>query len=191
MTAPSTEPGAARPEATGPGATGPEAAEPGAAGAPPARREPWTGWDPVIRTAGVVVAIVATLVTALIELELTTLRSGGVVNLFQGGSIWEGGGVTLPLAIPVAIGANLAIAWFAVTTTGRRWALGPPWAIWTLVMLAAAGTRTPEGDYLLSESNWVALVMILTGSLTYAIYSYRMILKPVPRATDSRLSAGV
>ena len=153
-------------------------------------RVPWAGWERVIRVSGVVVAILATVVTALIELELTTLRTGGVANLFRGDSPWEGGGTTLPLAIPVAIAANLAIAWFAVTTTGRRWALGPPWAIWTLIMLIAAGTRTTEGDYLLSETNWVALVMILTGSLTYAVYSYRMILKPLKR-TDSGLSGSV
>lgn len=57
-------------------------------------------------------------------------------------------------------------------------------------MLAAAGTRTTEGDYLLSDSNWVALVMILTGSLTFAVYSYKMILKPVA-VSDSRLSGSV
>ncbi|WP_229071513.1 hypothetical protein [Actinoplanes sp. DH11] len=152
---------------------------------PPARREPWAGWDVVLRVAGLVVALVATLVTALIELELTTLRAGGLADLVGGKSPWAGGGAVIPLAIPVAIGANLAIAWFAVTTTGRRWALGPPWALWTLLMLAAAGTRTAEGDYLLGGDNWVALVMILTGSLTYAVYSYKMILKPVA-APDRR-----
>ncbi|WP_433827223.1 hypothetical protein ACQP2E_34905 [Actinoplanes sp. CA-015351] len=153
-------------------------------------REPWAGWDTIIRVAGVVIAVLATVITALIELELTTLRSGGLVSLAKGNSPWEGGGVLIPLAVPVAIGANLAICWFAVTVTGRRWGLGPPWALWTLLMLAAAGTRTTEGDYLLSETNWVALVTILTGSLTYAVYSYKMILKPVV-AADSRLSGSV
>ncbi len=161
---------------------------------PPAavRGEPWRGWDTVIRVAGVVVAVVATLVTALFELELTTLRSSGVAALLRGESLWASGGVLIPIAIPVAIAANLVIAWFAVTVTGRRWALGPPWALWTLIMLAAAGTRTTEGDYLLSGDNWVALVMILTGSLAYAVYSYRMILKPVAaKPTDSGLSGSL
>ncbi|BAL92588.1 hypothetical protein AMIS_73680 [Actinoplanes missouriensis 431] len=160
----------------------------------PARapREPWHGWDTVVRVAGVVVAVIATLVTAVFELELTTLRSGGVSVLRNGESLWTSGGFLIPIAIPVAIGANLVIAWFAVTVTGRRWALGPPWALWTLIMLAAAGTRTTEGDYLLSGDNWVALVMILTGSLAYAVYSYRMILKPVAaKATDSGLSGSL
>ncbi|BBH64690.1 hypothetical protein ACTI_13750 [Actinoplanes sp. OR16] len=154
----------------------------------PTGREPWAGWETVIRAGGVIVAVLATLVTAFAELELTTLRSGGVANIFTGGSPWEGGGVLVPIAIPVAIAANLVIAWFAVTSTGRRWALGPPWALWTLIMLAAAGTRTAEGDYLLSGDNWVALVMILLGSLTFAVYSYRMILKPIKTADSQPAS---
>ena len=59
-------------------------------------------------------------------------------------------------------------------------------------MLAAAGTRTAEGDYLLSGDNWVALLMILAGSLTFAVYSYKMILKPVgpPRSAPPQKRAG-
>jgi hypothetical protein len=77
--------------------------------------------------------------------------------------------------------ANPAIAWFAVTTTERRWAVGLPWALWTLLMLAAAGIRTDEGDYLIGASDWVALVMILVGSLAFALYAYRMILSGRPK----------
>ncbi|WP_230858645.1 hypothetical protein [Actinoplanes aureus] len=152
-----------------------------------APRQAWAGWDTVIRIGGVVVSILATVVTAFIELELTALRSGGFGQLFAGRSPWSGSGAAIPLAIPIAVAANLAISWFAVTTTGRRWALGPPWALWTLLMLAAAGTRTAEGDYLIGATNWVALVTILVGSLTFAVYSYRMILRP----TDRRLSGSV
>jgi hypothetical protein len=49
-------------------------------------------------------------------------------------------------------------------------------------MLVAAGVRTAEGDYLLGGTNYVALAMILIGSLAYAIYTYRMILKRIPPA---------
>jgi len=41
--------------------------------------------------------------------------------------------------------------------------------------------RTHEGDYLLGGDDWVALVMILAGSLSFAIYAYRTILKGIPR----------
>jgi hypothetical protein len=145
------------------------------------QRTPWAGWDKVLRIAGVVIAIVAAVVSGAFELLLSTLRAGDVVSVWRGDAIGSGGGPVIGLSIVLAAVLNYGIAWFAVTTTGRKWALGPPWALWTLLMLVAAGVRTPEGDYLLAGDNWVALVMILVGSLTYAVYSYRMILKRVPR----------
>jgi hypothetical protein len=139
--------------------------------------------DIVLRVAGVVISVVATLVITLIELELSVLRVGGVTGLFRGDfDVWAGGGELVGLAIPVTVGANLALGWFALTTVGRNWALGVPWALWTVIMLGAAGTRTAEGDYLLGGDNWVALVMILVGSLAFAVYAYRMIMKPLNRS---------
>jgi hypothetical protein len=119
----------------------------------------------VIRTAGLAIAMLATVLTAALELFLTPLRVGGV---------------PIGAAVVLAVVANLAICWFAVTTVGRRWALAPPWALWTLIMFFAAGTRTTEGDYLISSNDWVALVMILVGSLAFAGYTYRSILKRAP-----------
>ncbi|MEV6347781.1 hypothetical protein [Actinoplanes sp. NPDC051851] len=142
---------------------------------------------PVIRIAGTAIALIATVVTALLEIELSVLRLGGVTGLFRGEDVWSGGGPLIGLAAVLAIGANLAIAWFAVRVAGRNWAIGPPWALWTVIMLAAAGVRTNEGDYLISGTNWVALVMILTGSLAFAVPAYRMILQPPP--TISGLTA--
>jgi hypothetical protein len=150
--------------------------EPGAA-----RRAPWRGWEPIIRVAGVVIAILASFVSGVFELLLSTLRAGDVTAVWHGDAIGSGGGPLIGLSVVLAAVLNYGIAWFAVSTTGRKWALGPPWALWTLMMLFAAGVRTSEGDYLLSGTNWVALVMILVGSLSYAVYSYRMILKRVPR----------
>ncbi|MEV4402407.1 hypothetical protein AB0J66_09480 [Actinoplanes sp. NPDC049598] len=142
-----------------------------------ARREPWAGAEPLIRWGGLVVAIVASFVSGVFELLLSTLRAGDVVSVWGGDAIGSGGGPLLGLSVVLAAVLNYAIAWFAVTTTRRKWALGPPWALWTLMMLLAAGVRTSEGDYLLGGENWIALVMILVGSLTYAVYSYRLILK--------------
>ncbi|MEU7902780.1 hypothetical protein [Actinoplanes sp. NPDC049118] len=139
---------------------------PASASADPApRAEPSRALETTIRTAGLVIAMLATVLSAVLELVLTPLRIGGV---------------PIGVAVPAAVVGNLAICWFAVTTVGRRWAVGPPWAVWTLIMFAAAGLRTPEGDYLISGDNWVALVMILVGSLTFAVYTYRLILKPPP-----------
>lgn len=140
-------------------------------------RPPWPGWERLIRVAGVVVAVVAALVTGLLEIFLSPLRAGDVVSIWRGDAIGSGGGPLLWLAVLLSVVFNWAIAWFAVSTTRRRWSLAPPWALWTLLMLFAAGVRTSEGDYLLGGENWVALVTILAGSLTYAVYSYRLILK--------------
>jgi hypothetical protein len=137
----------------------------------------WSGWEPLIRVGGVLVSVVAAIVTGVLELLLTTLRAGDVVTIWKGDAIGSGGGPPIGLSILLAAVANYGIAWFAVSTTGRRWALAPPWALWTLMMLLAAGVRTSEGDYLLSGDDWVGLVMILVGSLTFAVYSYRMILR--------------
>ena len=119
----------------------------------------------LIRGGGLVVALLATVLTAALELFLTPLRLGGI---------------PVGLAVPAAALANLALSWFAVTTVGRRWALAVPWGAWTVIMFYAAGTRTAEGDYLISGSDWVALVMILVGSLTFALYTYRLILRRPP-----------
>ncbi len=156
-------------------------ADPGESAAVAGKRPPWPGWDRLIRIAGVVIAIIASLVSGLVELILSTLRAGDLLTVWRGDAIGSGGGPLIGLSILLAGGLNYAIAGFAVSTTGRRWAVGPPWALWTLLMLFAAGVRTFEGDYLLAGDNWVALVMILVGSLSYAVYSYRMILKRVPR----------
>ncbi|GIE99020.1 hypothetical protein [Paractinoplanes rishiriensis] len=161
------------------GSAGGPDAEPTGPPTPP--RPPWAGWDPLIRVAGVVVSIVATIVTGVLELFLTPLRAGDFVSIWGGASIGSGRGPVIGLGILFAVVANYLIAWFAVGTTGRRWALGPPWALWTLLMMFAAGTRTPEGDYLLGGDDWVAMVMILAGSLSFAVYAYRMILRGVSR----------
>jgi hypothetical protein len=132
--------------------------------AEPAEHRESHALDVLIKVFGVLISVVAALLSGFLEIFLTPLRAGGV---------------PLGVSIPAAVIGNYAIAWFAYTTVGKRWAVAPPWVIWTALMLFAAGVRTAEGDYLISGDNWVALVMILIGSLTFAIFAYRMILKPL------------
>ena len=140
------------------------------------------GLDRLILVGGLVVAVLAAFLSGVLELFLTPLRSGDLTTIWRGDAIGSGHGPLLGLSILLAAVGNYAIAWFAVSTTGgRRWALGPPWAVWTLMMLLAAGVRTNEGDYLLAGNDWIGLAMILVGSLTFAVYSYRMILQKLPR----------
>ena len=144
---------------------------------PEEKKAPWPGWEPLLRAGGSLVSVVAAFVTGVLELLLTPLRAGDVTTIWRGVAIGSGGGPLLGVSILLAVLANYGIAWFAVSTTGRRWALGPPWALWTVMMMLAAGVRTAEGDYLLAGDDWIALVAILAGSLAFAVYAYRMILK--------------
>jgi hypothetical protein len=121
--------------------------------------------DLLIRIAGGVIAALASILSGVLEIFLSPLRAGGVL---------------LGVSIVAAAVGNYAIGWFAHATVGKGSAVALPWALWTLLMLFAAGTRTHEGDYLISGDNWVALVMILVGSLTYALFAYRMIVKSLP-----------
>jgi len=130
----------------------------------PAQRPPSRALETLIKVAGVVISVVAAVLSGVLEIFLTPLRLGGF---------------PLCVSIVIAVVGNYAIAWFAHTTVGRRSAIAPPWIVWTALMLFAAGMRTDEGDYLISGNDIVALVMILVGSLTYAVFAYRMILKPV------------
>lgn len=129
---------------------------------PVAPRPPSRAAEVTLRVTGVLVSVLAAVVTGVLEVLLAPLRAGGVL---------------IGVAALVAVVANAAISWFAVTTVGRRWAVGPPWAVWTVLMFLAAGVRTREGDQLLSGDNWVGLVMILLGSLVFALNAYRLILR--------------
>jgi hypothetical protein len=98
----------------------------------------------------------------VLELMLATLRVGGVLI-----------GVSALLAVV----ANVALSWFAPRAVGSRWALALPAVVWFLLMVVAAG-GTSEGDVLLAGDNWVGLVMIFAGSVTFAVMGFRMILAP-------------
>ena len=119
-------------------------------------------FDPLLRIAGGVLAVLATVLSAVLELFLAPLRLGGIL---------------VGVAVVLAVVANAAIGWFAVYTVGRRWALAPVWGLWTVLMFFGVGMRTDEGDYLVSADNWVGLVTVLAGSLTFASYGYRLILR--------------
>ncbi|WP_305785133.1 hypothetical protein [Symbioplanes lichenis] len=130
---------------------------------------PRPGLNKLLVVAGVVVSLIATACSAVLELFLTPLRVGGVLT-----------GVSVVAAVVV----NWALCWFALTTTGRRWSVAPPWALWTLIMFLAVGTGRPEGDRLVAGNDWIALVTVLAGSLSFAVYTYRLILKG-PTVTKS------
>jgi hypothetical protein len=134
---------------------------------PSARPGPLTAaLDAALRVAGGVLSVVAALLTGLVEIGLSTVRVGGI---------------PIGVSILLAVVGNVAVAWFAHRTVGTRWAVVLPWLPWTALMFLAAGVRTGEGDFLLSGDNWVALPMILLGSVAFGVYGYRLILATPPR----------
>ncbi|MEO3922936.1 hypothetical protein ABGB07_03510 [Micromonosporaceae bacterium B7E4] len=118
--------------------------------------------DLVLRVVGGVVAVVAAAVTAVLELILSMLRVGGVL---------------IGVSVLVTVLANVALGWFAPRVVGRRWALALPAVVWFALMVVAAG-GTSEGDVLIAANNWVGLVMIFAGSVTFAVMGFRTIMNP-------------
>ena len=128
----------------------------------PEQKPPSPALVATIRVAGVVISVLAAFCSGVLEVFGTQLRLGGVL---------------IGVSVLAALLVNPAIAWFAVTTAGRLWAVGPPWMVWTGWMLFVTGYRTAEGDYLVAGDDWIALATVLLGSLAFAGYAYRMILR--------------
>ena len=96
-----------------------------------------------------------------------------VYEVFYSALYW--GGYRVPASIVAAVVVNLALIWFTVAVTGRRLAVVPVAVLWVAVMVVASSRRS-EGDLLLTDNNWVGIVMMLVGSLTYAVAGYRLVL---------------
>jgi len=120
--------------------------------------------DLALRVAGGLVAVLAGTLTAVLELLLATLRVGGQL---------------IGVSALIAIGANIALSWFAHEAVGRRWAVALPATPW-FVLMAVAAVRTAEGDLLVAGDNWVGLAMIVAGAMTFAVMGFRQILAPPP-----------
>ncbi|MCZ7418965.1 hypothetical protein O7605_05455 [Verrucosispora sp. WMMA2121] len=116
-----------------------------------------------LRVAGGGFAVVAAMLSAVLELLLAPLRIGGHLI-----------GVT----VLVAVAANIALSWLAVETVGRRWAVALPALPWVAIMVIAAD-RTSEGDVLL-VGNWVGLTLVVGGAMTFTVMAFRSILAPAP-----------
>ncbi|MEV0727554.1 hypothetical protein [Polymorphospora sp. NPDC050346] len=118
--------------------------------------------DLALRVVGGVLAVVAALLTAVLELLFATVRVGGHL---------------IGVSALIALVGNLALSWFAYRAVGKRWAVALPALTWFAIMVVAAG-RTDEGDLLLTGDNWVGLATIVTGSMAFAIMGFRLILSP-------------
>ncbi|MFF0171683.1 hypothetical protein ACWD6L_21875 [Micromonospora profundi] len=131
---------------------------------PPEAGPPPRLLDLGLRLTGGIVAVVAGVVTGVLELLLATFRIGGQL---------------VGVSVVLAIGANIALSWFAHEAVGRRWAVALPAVPW-FALMAVAAVRTSEGDLLLAGDNWVGLAMIVAGAMTFAVMGFRQILAPPP-----------
>ncbi|TDC38041.1 hypothetical protein E1211_08485 [Micromonospora sp. 15K316] len=133
---------------------------------PPPAGPPPRLLDLGLRVAGGLVAVVAGVVTGVVELLLATLRVAGQL---------------VGVSVLLAVGANIALGWFAHRAVGRRWSVALPAVPW-FALMAVAAVRTAEGDLLLAGNNWVGLVMIVAGAMTFAVVGFRQILAPSPHS---------
>ncbi|MBM7490742.1 hypothetical protein JOD64_001964 [Micromonospora luteifusca] len=133
--------------------------------APPPAGPPPRLLDLGLRLAGAIVVVVAGVLTGVLELLLATVRVGGQL---------------IGVSALLAVGANIALSWFAYEVVGRRWAVALPAVPW-FALMAVAAVRTSEGDLLLAGDNWVGLAMIVAGAMTFAVMGFRQILaQPSP-----------
>ena len=132
----------------------PEPAPGGAGGSPWAAR-----LNRAIGIVGFVVALLLAALSALFEALLTPLY-------------W--GETRFPLALPLAVLGNAALAWFTVTVTGRRLAAAGPAVVWTALMVVAS-SRTTEGDLVLTGNNWVGVATMLVGTVTFGVAGFLLV----------------
>lgn len=124
--------------------------------------EPPRGRGRLLTAAGVILAMLMAVLSAVLELLLISVRVGGVL---------------IGVSAVIALVANLFIGWFAYQSTRHKWAAGPPAILWVALVLIAAG-RTTEGDYLIASDNWVGWAMIGLGSLAWTIVGIRLVSSP-------------
>ncbi|NJP32328.1 hypothetical protein [Micromonospora thermarum] len=132
-------------------------------GVPPLPDRSGRAVDLVLRVAGGLLSVVGGVVSAVLELLLAPVRVGGYL---------------IGVAVLVAVGANVALSWFAHATVARRWAVALPAVPW-FVMVAVAGIRTSEGDVLLTGT-WVDLLLVVAGAMTFAVMGFRRVLATPP-----------
>ncbi|HEY7223482.1 MAG TPA: hypothetical protein VH561_07725 [Micromonosporaceae bacterium] len=115
----------------------------------------------LLRLAGVVVASAAAFVLAVVGAFLTPLRVGTVL---------------VPVSLVLVVAGLVAIMWFTRAVTARAGFALIPGGVWLIVSLALS-VRTHEGDLVLVQQDWVALVYLLLGTVTIGVLAYRMTMR--------------
>jgi hypothetical protein len=118
--------------------------------------------DVLVKAAGLVVACWGAVLLAAVGAFFTPYRFGSVL---------------VPISVVLVVVGILGLTQFAHEVTGHTWLSLIPGGIWLLISFGWS-SRTSEGDLVLVEQNWVALVYLLAGAVTIGIAAYRMIVPP-------------
>jgi hypothetical protein len=107
----------------------------------------------VIAIAGGLIAVVAGFGAGVLEGFLIPLRIGGV---------------RVPIAVVVAIVANIGIALWTRYVTGNKLAPLAPAVAW-FAAIALLGTKSAAGDLVIIGDDWVALLTVFVGAIAFAV----------------------
>jgi hypothetical protein len=119
------------------------------------------GWtERVLRIAGVLVGAGLALVSAVWEAVLSPMYAHIGHATFR-----------LPLAVVLAVVGNVTILLFTFYVTGRMAFALLPAVVW-IAVIVMAGRRTSEGDLLITGTNWVGVLLVLLGSVSWAVAAY-------------------
>jgi Flp pilus assembly protein TadB len=122
-------------------------------------------WETLTRLGGGVLVVWLTVLAAVCEAFLVPLRMAGV---------------RIPVALLLAVAGNLTLPWLARWLSRSRMMTMLPALLWFLVILVLAGGTT-EGDVVLAGNDWVALTLLLFGSVAAAAGAYFALLGREPR----------
>lgn len=144
---------------------------------PAAPAHPSRAVDVALRIVGGVVAVIAGVLAAVLDLMLATWaweivkgRPDTTAKVLTGSSLALGG-------IAAAVALIVAVSWFAHAAVGTRWAMVLPALPW-FVVIVAGGFRTTEGDLLLGGDNVLGLGLIVAGAMTFAVAGFRQLVAP-------------
>jgi hypothetical protein len=87
------------------------------------------------------------------------------------------GTALMPVAILLATAGNAALIWFAYVVSGSRRLALLPGVVWIIASFVWSG-RTGEGDLVLTTSNWVGTLYLVSGWATIFFAAYRLLLAP-------------
>jgi len=113
----------------------------------------------LVRIYGGIVAVLLGGLTAIFEVFYSNLRIGSVL---------------VPASMLIAFAVNFGLTWFAWYTMDKTWA--PVFAIvpWCVVMVAAVSQR-PEGDWLILPNNWAGALAVVAGMAGFAAPFLRLV----------------